>query len=81
MQEYSVGEIQRNPAIFSNMTESFRIVDKRRNKPLAVVHPIEQKEFDIMKYAGYFKSDIKVTKEDIEKSKLEHYRKKYGISD
>ncbi len=81
MREYSVGEIQRNPSIFSNMTESFKIVDKRKNKALAIVNPIRQKEFDIMSLGGCLKSDIKVTEEDIEKSKIEHYRKKYGVSD
>ncbi len=39
MRSIGIGEIQRNTAMFANLTEAIQIVDKRKKQILAMVYP------------------------------------------
>lgn len=80
MLEFSVGELQKKPSIFTNMRESFRVVDRRKNKALAIVNPIHVKLDIISKLGGSLHKYAKnVTHNDIAKSKISHYKEKYNV--
>lgn len=80
MLEFSVGELQKKPSIFSNMSESFKVVDRRKNKALAIVNPIHVKLGIVSKLGGSLHKYAKnVTHDDIKKSKISHYMEKYNV--
>ena len=55
MQTIGIGELQRNMGILTRLTEPMTIVDKRKNREIAVVYPIEERQPDIVaKMAGVF---------------------------
>ncbi len=41
MLSIGIGEIQKNSSIFSNLSETIQIVDKRKKKILAMVYPVK----------------------------------------
>ena len=62
-----IGEIQKNTSIFSKVNEVIEIVDKRRNKKIAVVYPVTQSSvIDVL--AGKYKNRI-CNIDDVEKEK------------
>jgi hypothetical protein len=40
MQTISIGQLQKNVGILTRLTEALTIVDKRKNKSVAVVYPV-----------------------------------------
>lgn len=80
MLEYSVGELQKKPSIFSNISESFRVIDRRKNRALAIVNPIKIKSNIVSKLGGSLQKYAKnVTHDDIEESKISHFKEKYNV--
>lgn len=70
----------KKPSIFSNISESFKVVDKRKNIALAIVNPINIKLNIASKLGGNLSKYAKnITQKDIEKSKTSHYTKKYNV--
>jgi hypothetical protein len=78
-----IGEIQKNTAIFANLTEAITIVDKRRKRNLAIVYPI-QKESTIARLAGKYRNRVEPSDLDFEQIRElaieEAMKEKYGIS-
>jgi hypothetical protein len=86
MQTISIGELQKNISIFNNLKESLKIVDKRRNKVLAIVYPYEERKESIVdELAGKYGVDEKFKnmsfKEIKELAWMEAMKEKYGFSD
>lgn len=80
MLEFSVGELQKKPSIFANMSESFKVVDRRKNIDLAIVYPLHVKLNIVSKLGGSLSKYAKnITAKDIEKSKIAHYEEKYNV--
>lgn len=83
MLDISVGEIQKNTAIFSNLTEAIQVVDKRKNKRLAIIYPVDSYSF-IESLAGKYKNRIENIELDIQQIKDKAMRiameEKYGLS-
>ena len=48
MQTIGIGELQRNMGILTRLTEPLTIVDKRKNREVAVVYPIEERQPNIV---------------------------------
>ncbi len=77
-----VGQIQKNISILTTLTEAIRIVDKRRNKTVAIVYPASSST-SILSLAGKYKnrvegvSDLTVAKES---AMIEAMGEKYGLS-
>ncbi len=77
-----VGQIQKNISILTTLTEAIRIVDKRRNKTVAIVYPASSSN-SILSLAGKYKnrveatSDLTVAKES---AMMEAMGEKYGLS-
>ena len=73
MQTIGIGELQKNVGILTHLKEALTIIDKRKNKEIAVIYPIEQKSITSSlssKYKKYAqKSKIKI--DDLEKAKEE----------
>ena len=42
MQSIGIGEIQKNTSVFTNMTETIQIIDKRKKQVLAMVYPVKR---------------------------------------
>lgn len=78
-----IGEIQKNTSIFTNMTETIQIIDKRKKQVLAMVYPVKENSV-IKKISGKYKN--RVQKSDIsfenikEFSITEAMREKYDLS-
>ena len=83
MLSVGVGEIQKNSAIFSNLTEVMQIVDKRKKKILAMVYPIQNQSV-VDSLAGKYKDKIQTTdfnlKDIKESAMLSAMEEKYGLS-
>jgi len=87
MQTIGIGELQKNMGILTHLTEAITIVDKRKNKEIAVVYPIheENKPNIVDALAGSLGkyTDIKI--DDLDKAKeeamMEAMREKYGFTD
>ena len=83
MLSMGVGEIQKNSSIFSNISESIQIVDKRRKRVLAMVYPVKATSV-IDKLAGKYKNKIKKSDLSIDEIKTlamqEAMEEKYGKS-
>jgi len=90
MQTIGIGELQRNMGILTRLTEPMTIVDKRKNKTVAIVTPpigshedniIEQMSRELQE-----KSRLRrIVIDNLEKAKEEAMemamREKYGFSD
>ena len=83
MQSISIGELQKNISLLTQLTDVFTIIDKRKNKRVAIVYPIK-KHSVIGSMAGKYRD--RVTKcDDLEHAKemamMEAMGEKYGLSD
>jgi len=78
-----VGEIQKNSSIFSNLSETLQIVDKRKKQVLAMVYPVNNTSI-IDNLAGKYKDKVKPTNLNFEKIKESALKsameEKYGLS-
>ena len=88
MQTIGIGELQKNMGILTHLTEALTIVDKRKNKEVAVVYPIESTMSNIVdelagKYAKYAKNvDANKSFQEIkEEAMMAAMKEKYGFSD
>lgn len=87
MESIGIGDIQKNTALLSNLTESLEIVDKRRKRTVAIVHPV--KKINITsKLAGKYKNQLSakpLTTKQLNKAKeqvmLAMMEEKYGLTD
>ena len=84
MQTIGIGELQKNMGILTHLTEALTIIDKRKNKEVAIVYPIEERSTTDMLFSKYRKkSKIKI--DDLEKAKEEAMmmamKEKYGFTD
>lgn len=82
MNSISIGELQKNISLLTQLTDVFTIVDKRKKQSVAIVYPI-QKHSVIGSMAGKYKD--RVTKcDDLENAKeiamIEAMGDKYGLS-
>jgi len=83
MHSISIGELQKNISLLTQLTDVFAIIDKRKNKRVAIVYPIK-KHSVIGSMAGKYRD--RVTKcDDLEHAKemamMEAMGEKYGLSD
>ncbi len=83
MLSVGIGEIQKNSSIFSNLTETMQIIDKRKKQVLAMVYPIQNVSV-VDKLAGKYKKRVKPTQIDIKTIKESAMQiameEKYGLS-
>jgi hypothetical protein len=87
MQTISIGELQKNVGILTRLTETLTIVDKRRNRNIAVVYPIEHPEDkdvvsqlvgSLSQYVPQPIGDLKKIKEE---AMMLAMKEKYGFTD
>ncbi|MEA1953839.1 MAG: hypothetical protein U9O24_05565 [Campylobacterota bacterium] len=90
MQTIGIGELQKNMGILTHLTEALTIVDKRKNKEVAVVYPIhevnkpniiEQMSAEALaraKNRGIVIEDLEAAKEV---AMMEAMKEKYGFTD
>lgn len=82
MTSMGVGQIQKNISVLTSLTEAIRIVDKRRNKTVAIVYPASSSP-SILSLAGKYKNrvqavdDLAIAKET---AMMEAMGEKYGLS-
>jgi len=88
MQTIGIGELQKNMGILTHLTEALTIVDKRKNKEVAVVYPVENTTSNIInelagKYNKYAKNvDTSKSFQEIrEEAMMAAMKEKYGFSD
>jgi len=78
----SIGEIQKNISLLTQLSDVFMIVDKRKNRNVAIVYPIKTNSI-IASMAGKYKDRVAKI-EDLEKAKDEAMHEvlgeKYGLS-
>lgn len=83
MLSIGIGEIQKNSSIFSNLTETMQIVDKRKKQVLAMVYPVQNVSV-VDTLAGKYKKRVKSTQTDLETIKKSAMQmameEKYGLS-
>ena len=83
MLRVGIGEIQKNSSIFSNLTETMQIIDKRKKQVLAMVYPVQNVSV-VDKLAGKYKKRIKLTKRNLKSIKESAMQiameEKYGLS-
>ena len=88
MRTIGIGELQKNMGILTHLTEALTIVDKRKNKEIAVIYPVEQNTMSILdtlagkysKYAQSKKSD-KSFKEIRDEAMMQAMKDKYDFLD
>ncbi len=88
MQTIGIGELQKNMGILTHLTEALTIIDKRKNKEIAVVYPIENYQPNIVeelagKYSSYVKNvdANKSFKEIRDEAMMIAMKEKYGLLD
>jgi len=83
MLSIGIGEIQKNSSIFSNLTETMQIIDKRKKQVLAMVYPIQNVSV-VDTLAGKYKKRVKPIKRDFKSIKESAMQvameEKYGLS-
>jgi len=83
MLSIGIGEIQKNTSVFTNITETIQIIDKRKKRVVAMVYPVKQQSV-IKKLSGKYKDRIQKSdmslKEIKEFSMTKALREKYGLS-
>ena len=81
MYSISIGEIQKNITLITKLTEAITIVDKRKNKDVAIVYPVKKHSI-IASLAGKYKdqiekvNDLEMAKEEAMQQAL---REKYDL--
>lgn len=82
MTSMGVGQIQKNISVLTSLTEAIRIVDKRRNKTVAIVYPVSSSP-SILSLAGKYKNRVQAV-DDLTTAKeaamMEAMGEKYGLS-
>lgn len=77
-----VGQIQKNISILTTLTEAIRIIDKRRNKTVALIYPASSSA-PILSLAGKYKNRVESVT-DLESAKesamMTAMEEKYGLS-
>jgi len=86
VQTIGIGELQKNMGILTHLTEALTIVDKRKNKEVAIIYPIENNRPDIVdELAGSLGQYTTIKIDDLEEAKeeamMEAMKEKYGFSD
>ncbi len=86
MRTIGIGELQKNMGILTHLTETLTIVDKRKNKEVAVVYPIENSKPNIIdELAGSLNQYTNIKIDNLEQAKedamMEAMKEKYGFSD
>ena len=86
MQSIGIGELQKNMGILTHLTEALTIVDKRKNKSVAIIYPVENNKPNIVEeLAGSLSSFTTVKIDDLEHAKedamMEAMKEKYGFID
>jgi hypothetical protein len=90
MQTIGIGELQKNMGILTHLTEALTIVDKRKNKEVAVIYPIQDinKPNIIEQMSAKFQAKAKkrgIVIEDLDAVKedamMEAMKEKYGFID
>ncbi|HIP94046.1 MAG TPA: hypothetical protein EYH38_00635 [Leucothrix sp.] len=61
MERIGIGDIQKNTAILSNLTESLEIIDKRRKRTVAIVYPVTKTNI-CKRLAGKYKDQVSTAK-------------------
>jgi len=83
MNSISIGELQKNISLLTQLTNVFAIIDKRKNQRVAIVYPIKKHSI-IGSMAGKYKDRV-TSCDDLEKVKemamMEAMGDKYGLSD
>jgi hypothetical protein len=88
MQTIGIGELQKNMGILTHLDEALKIVDKRKNKDIAIVYPLQStKDNPVELMSNKFRQRAKargIVVEDLKKAKQEAYEmelvQKYGLS-
>ena len=89
MRTIGIGELQKNMGILTHLTEALTIVDKRKNKEIAVVYPVNNNKHNMIeemsrkfqkksKERGIVIKDLDKAKED---AMMESMKEKYGFTD
>jgi len=82
MNSISIGDIQKNISLLTQLTDVFAIIDKRKNQRVAIVYPIKKHSI-IDSMAGKYKDRV-IPCNDLEKAKdiamMEAMGDKYGLS-
>ncbi|PHS34545.1 MAG: hypothetical protein COA92_01225 [Sulfurovum sp.] len=89
MQTIGIGELQKNMGILTHLTEALTIVDKRKNKEIAIVYPMQgqQKKSVVDELAGKFNKyaknvDVNKPFDQIkEEAMMEAMKEKYDFLD
>ena len=86
MQTIGIGELQKNMGILTHLTEALTIVDKRKNKSVAIVYPIvEENSATVDEMAGSLGKYTNIRIDDLDKAKeeamMEAMKEKYGFVD
>ena len=86
MQTIGIGELQKNMGILTHLTEALTIIDKRKNKEVAIVYPIENNRLNIVdELAGSLGQYTNIKIDDLEQAKedamMEVMKEKYGFTD
>ena len=82
MYTISIGDIQKNISLLTKLTEAFTIVDKRKNKNVAIIYPIKEHSI-VESMAGKYRNrvtrvdDLEMAKEEAMKQMMSE---KYGLS-
>ena len=83
MNSLSIGDIQKNISLLTKQQDIFAIVDKRKNKRVAIVYTIKENSI-ISSLAGKYKNRIKQKNVDLQEAKeiamYEAMKEKYGLS-
>ena len=83
MQTVSIGDLQKNISLLTKIDDSLTIVDKRKNRAVAIVYPIKQNSV-AKNLAGKYKNRVtkntKSLQEIKEEALIEAFGKKYGLS-
>ena len=83
MYSISIGELQKNISLLTQLTEAFTIVDKRKNKSVATVYPIKKNSI-VSLMAGKYRNRVQRVDNLEEAKEIAMSRalgEKYGLSD
>jgi len=89
MRTIGIGELQKNMGILTHLTEALTIIDKRKNKEIAVVYPANHDRHNMVEeMSRKFQRRAKkrgIVIENLEKAKedamMEAIKAKYGFTD
>ncbi len=89
MQTIGIGELQKNMGILTHLTEALTIIDKRKNREVAVIYPVNHDRHNMIEeMSRKFQQRAQkrgIVIEDLEKAKedamMEAMKEKYGFTD